>query len=270
MLLGMAYGSDSDDSPVEDNKAVGTSGSSTAVSSGALSGIGSLANYAMEASDDSDSDEGGAQNLFGSMAGADGPIDIGAKEKEEPVEVKKRAPRDQSLIRSMDLLPPEPSGTADPQVQAKIKMMLQKTSSFNYALQDMKQFHNPSLLDRISKQYKIDEHGSNYLPEIYNPKGFDKQDFYDAISHAQEQARHTRPASSSSSSSSSSSNPVKKFKSSTGVARKLTTNMAVPTIAPPMVPGNARLQQGLAIAQQLSMATMNGLPLSAVNLSNNK
>jgi len=270
-LLGISY----DDESSSDDEGKAVTATAAAPESKPIAGL--MFNYAASDEDDSDSDDQPGSSGLGRLSQADGPIDIGPKTIESAVEVPAKKVVEPSLLRSMNLLPPEPTGQADPHVQAKIKLLLSKTTSFNFSLQDMKQFHNPSFLDRIVKDFSINRHSSNFIPEIFDPKAIASNEYYDAITREQDELRRqdlARPTSRQQgtagkdkwSNLSTSMNAVKKFKNNAGVARKLTAQNIATSISvkPQAVPSNTRFQKGMDLAKQLSIATMNGMPLPSI------
>ena len=78
-----------------------------------------------------------------------------------------------SKVRAMNLLPPSPGGVADSKVQERILTYLSKDESFNFSLQSMKSFHNPSILNKIATIYEINQNGSNYPEDLFNPQVLD-------------------------------------------------------------------------------------------------
>ena len=70
----------------------------------------------------------------------------------------------------MNMLPPLPVSLANPQVQQKIEKQMTQDESFNFTLQSMKSFHNPSILNTIATIYEIDQNGSNYPPQLFDPE----------------------------------------------------------------------------------------------------
>jgi hypothetical protein len=95
-----------------------------------------------------------------------------------------------SPARSDLYLPPEPTGSCDARVQAKIKKfheMKVAGTSINDNLRKSKAFRNPDILEKLVLYCNINEIGSNYPPHLFDPFIFKEEDFYDAI--AQEQRR---------------------------------------------------------------------------------
>jgi len=124
---------------------------------------------------DSDEDESGPTHF----ASTDGVIDIIASPK--PTKTLKNA----TGLRLMRLLPPEPLGQPDRDIQDKISGYLKMGQSYNARLQGMKNFHNPYILNKIAEKYGINQTASNYPPEIYDPLEWERED-YERIARRQE------------------------------------------------------------------------------------
>jgi len=103
--------------------------------------------------------------------------------------VPQLAIRDTDDLSSMKLLPPEPSGKPNPEVQEKIRAFLQKKKAmgvtFNESMLQQKEFHNPYILSKIAETYKIDQTGSNYPRDTYNPRDIKESDKYDFLAKQQ-------------------------------------------------------------------------------------
>lgn len=81
-------------------------------------------------------------------------------------------------------IPPSPEGECDPNLQAKIALFIQKHRdglNLNEDLKRQKQFGNPEILDKIVQHFEIDELGSNYPKDIWDPHGLPKEDYYDKL-----------------------------------------------------------------------------------------
>lgn len=69
-------------------------------------------------------------------------------------------------------LPPEPKGKCPQELQDKITNMYEKMKSgmdMNKLIQERKEFRNPSIYEKLIQYCDIDELGTNYQPEIYDP-----------------------------------------------------------------------------------------------------
>lgn len=51
----------------------------------------------------------------------------------------------------------------------------------NQVIQQHKGFKNPAIYEFLVNEYDIDEKGTNFPPEIFNPHRFNPEDFYDAL-----------------------------------------------------------------------------------------
>ncbi|KRX65551.1 SAP30-binding protein, partial [Trichinella sp. T9] len=56
---------------------------------------------------------------------------------------------------------------------------------FNSTVQKRTDFRNPSIYEKLVDHFGLDEKGSNFPLEFFDPHGFNKKDFYDQISAAQ-------------------------------------------------------------------------------------
>lgn len=70
-------------------------------------------------------------------------------------------------------LPPEPKGKCPQELQDKITKMYEKMRTnnmdMNKLIQERKEFRNPSIYEKLIQFCDIDELGTNYPPEIYDP-----------------------------------------------------------------------------------------------------
>ena len=69
-------------------------------------------------------------------------------------------------------LPPEPKGKCPVELQYKITNMYEKMKNgmvMNRVIQDRKEFRNPSIYEKLIQFCDINELGTNYPPEIYDP-----------------------------------------------------------------------------------------------------
>lgn len=70
-------------------------------------------------------------------------------------------------------LPPEPKGKCPQELQDKISNMYDKMRTnnmdMNKLIQDRKEFRNPSIYEKLIQYCDIDELGTNYPPELYDP-----------------------------------------------------------------------------------------------------
>ncbi|ESN91486.1 hypothetical protein HELRODRAFT_165525 [Helobdella robusta] len=86
-------------------------------------------------------------------------------------------------------LPPEPPGNCSKQLQNKVldlytKLKKEKTN-LNTSIQRKKNFRNPSIYERLIEFCGIDEKGTNYPPELYNPSIWGPESFYEELAKTQ-------------------------------------------------------------------------------------
>lgn len=71
-------------------------------------------------------------------------------------------------------LPPESKGKCPQELQDKITKMYEKMRTnnmdMNKLIQDRKEFRNPSIYEKLIQYCNIDELGTNYQPELYDPR----------------------------------------------------------------------------------------------------
>lgn len=70
-------------------------------------------------------------------------------------------------------LPPEPKGKCPQDLQDKITKMYEKMRTnnmdMNKLIQERKEFRNPSIYEKLIQFCDINELGTNYPPELYDP-----------------------------------------------------------------------------------------------------
>lgn len=86
-------------------------------------------------------------------------------------------------------IPPAPAGKCSAKLQDKISGLFEKMRreglDMNAKIQRRKDFRNPSIYEKLIDFIGIDEKGSNYPAEVYDPHGWGKESFYDALDKAQ-------------------------------------------------------------------------------------
>ena len=60
----------------------------------------------------------------------------------------------------------------------------------NGHIRHSKKFRNPCLLDKLVAFLGVHEFGSNYPPELYDPKAFKREEHYDALEEARREWEH--------------------------------------------------------------------------------
>ncbi|XP_022094170.1 SAP30-binding protein-like [Acanthaster planci] len=83
-------------------------------------------------------------------------------------------------------LPPEPTGRCSKHLQDKIANFYKKRFNLNQ-IQTRKDFRNPSIYEKLISYLRIDELGSNYPTDVFNPHGWDESSYYEALSKVQKE-----------------------------------------------------------------------------------
>ncbi|CAI5479607.1 unnamed protein product [Closterium sp. Yama58-4] len=105
--------------------------------------------------------------------GTEGGMEGQGEKEEEEVEEALRG-----------FLPPPPREKCSEQLQAKFIRYLELKRagrSINDALRNSKGYRNPDFMQQVVKHEGIDEHGSCFPKDVFNPLGFDRSDYYDAL-----------------------------------------------------------------------------------------
>nr|XP_026693850.1 SAP30-binding protein-like [Ciona intestinalis] len=86
-------------------------------------------------------------------------------------------------------LPPEPEGSCSVKLQQKIsrhyERKMQEGKDLNQAIQSRKDFRNPSIYEKLIAYLAIDELGSNFPKEEFNPDVWKKMPTYDELARLQ-------------------------------------------------------------------------------------
>lgn len=86
-------------------------------------------------------------------------------------------------------IPPEPAGNCSIRLQTKISKLYEKVQrtgmDMNAIIQNRKDFRNPSIYDKLIDFCSIDEKGTNYPPELYNPTIWGEDSTYEVLSQIQ-------------------------------------------------------------------------------------
>nr|CDS30445.1 SAP30 binding protein [Hymenolepis microstoma] len=88
------------------------------------------------------------------------------------------------------ILPPEPSEMCSLELQNKVETAIRRMQhdiSFdpNRMIQDNKSFRNPSIYKKLISFLGIDEKGSNFSKEVYDPYRWDANSYYDKLAEIQ-------------------------------------------------------------------------------------
>ncbi|GBG81274.1 hypothetical protein CBR_g31948 [Chara braunii] len=81
-------------------------------------------------------------------------------------------------------LPPPTTEKCPEHLQRKFKDFLDLKASgvdFNKSIMEKKDYRNPDFLERVVRYHNIDEKGSCYPKDKFNPHGYDPNDYYDRL-----------------------------------------------------------------------------------------
>lgn len=86
-------------------------------------------------------------------------------------------------------LPSEPKEKCPDKLQDKIShlydRMKHSNMDMNKIIQERKDFRNPSIYEKLIQFCEIDELGTNYPPELYDPKSWGKESYYEELAKSQ-------------------------------------------------------------------------------------
>ncbi|NWV75762.1 S30BP protein, partial [Dasyornis broadbenti] len=121
-----------------------------------------------------------------------------ASDLKEFPEVEKRDPQRMvssfsERLRNMSpdeiKIPPEPPGRCSNQLQDKIEKLYERKMKegmdMNYIIQRKKEFRNPSIYENLIQFCSIDELGTNYPKDVFDPHGWSEDSYYKALAKAQ-------------------------------------------------------------------------------------
>uniref|UniRef100_A0A0B6Y7J1 SAP30-binding protein n=1 Tax=Arion vulgaris TaxID=1028688 RepID=A0A0B6Y7J1_9EUPU len=102
----------------------------------------------------------------------------------------------QNMASDKIKIPIEPIGKCSYQLQKKIDDMYERMRreglDLNRAIQSKKNFRNPSIYEKLIDYCHIDEKGTNFPPEIYDPSIWGKDSFYDELDKVQRKEMERR------------------------------------------------------------------------------
>uniref|UniRef100_U3IVZ6 SAP30 binding protein n=1 Tax=Anas platyrhynchos platyrhynchos TaxID=8840 RepID=U3IVZ6_ANAPP len=86
-------------------------------------------------------------------------------------------------------IPPEPPGRCSNHLQDKIQKLYERKikegMDMNYIIQRKKEFRNPSIYEKLIQFCSIDELGTNYPKDMFDPHGWSEDSYYEALAKAQ-------------------------------------------------------------------------------------
>ncbi|KAL2101840.1 hypothetical protein ACEWY4_003601 [Coilia grayii] len=121
---------------------------------------------------------------------ADGSKEMSELEKRDPNELVAMFSEKVRNMSPDDIkIPPEPPGRCSSQLQEKIKKLylrkLCEDFDTNSHIQKRKDFRNPSIYEKLIQFCGIDELGTNYPKDMFDPHGWSEDSYYEALSKAQ-------------------------------------------------------------------------------------
>ncbi|XP_073901234.1 SAP30-binding protein isoform X4 [Castor canadensis] len=121
-----------------------------------------------------------------------------ADDPKDNTEVEKRDPQElvasfSEKVRNMSpdeiKIPPEPPGRCSNHLQDKIQKLYERKikegMDMNYIIQRKKEFRNPSIYEKLIQFCAIDELGTNYPKDMFDPHGWSEDSYYEALAKAQ-------------------------------------------------------------------------------------
>ncbi|KAM4624418.1 SAP30-binding protein isoform 2-T2 [Polymixia lowei] len=86
-------------------------------------------------------------------------------------------------------IPPEPTGRCSSHLQEKIHKLYERKLhgdfDTNNHIQKKKEFRNPSIYEKLIQFCGIDELGTNYPKDMFDPHGWSEDSYYEALAKAQ-------------------------------------------------------------------------------------
>nr|XP_055023586.1 SAP30-binding protein [Misgurnus anguillicaudatus] len=86
-------------------------------------------------------------------------------------------------------IPPEPPGRCSSQLQEKIQKLYERRLhgdfDTNSHIQKKKEFRNPSIYEKLIQFCSIDELGTNYPKDMFDPHGWSEDSYYESLAKAQ-------------------------------------------------------------------------------------
>lgn len=82
-------------------------------------------------------------------------------------------------------LPPEPAGEPSPALQGKVSELLKLHLDMNKIIQSRKDFRNPSIYEKLIQFCNLNELGTNYPADVYDPSKWNKESYYEELAKVQ-------------------------------------------------------------------------------------
>uniref|UniRef100_A0A8D0GXK3 SAP30 binding protein n=1 Tax=Sphenodon punctatus TaxID=8508 RepID=A0A8D0GXK3_SPHPU len=121
---------------------------------------------------------------------ADDLKDFSELEKRDPQElVASFSERVRNMSPDEIKIHPEPPGRCSNHLQDKIQKLyerkLKEGMDMNLIIQRKKEFRNPSIYEKLIQFCAIDELGTNYPKDMFDPHGWSEDSYYEALAKAQ-------------------------------------------------------------------------------------
>uniref|UniRef100_A0A8C6Q099 SAP30 binding protein n=1 Tax=Nothobranchius furzeri TaxID=105023 RepID=A0A8C6Q099_NOTFU len=115
---------------------------------------------------------------------------ISEAEKRDPKElVAMFSERVRNMLPNEIRIPPEPPGRCSSQLQEKIHKLYERKLhgdfDTNSHIQQKKEFRNPSIYEKLIQYCGIDELGTNYPKDMFDPHSWSEDSYYEALAKAQ-------------------------------------------------------------------------------------
>ncbi|XP_034717280.1 SAP30-binding protein isoform X1 [Etheostoma cragini] len=117
-------------------------------------------------------------------------VEISEVEKKDPNElVALFSEKVRNMSPDEIRIPPEPPGCCSIQLQEKIHKLYERKLhgdfDTNSHIQKKKEFRNPSIYEKLIQFCSIDELGTNYPKDMFDPHGWSEDSYYEALAKAQ-------------------------------------------------------------------------------------
>ncbi|KAM8729628.1 SAP30-binding protein isoform X2 [Acanthopagrus latus] len=117
-------------------------------------------------------------------------VEISEAEKKDPNElVALFSEKVRNMSPDEIRIPPEPPGRCSSQLQDKIHKLYERKLhgdfDTNSHIQKKKEFRNPSIYEKLIQFCSIDELGTNYPKDMFDPHGWSEDSYYEALAKAQ-------------------------------------------------------------------------------------
>ncbi|XP_030636395.1 SAP30-binding protein [Chanos chanos] len=177
------------------------------------------------ANEDSDGSTRNSEADDSDMGDHDDSKDASVEEAKDPNElVAQFSEKVRNMSPDEIRIPPEPPGRCSSHLQEKILRLYERKLhgdfDTNSHIQKKKEFRNPSIYEKLIQYCGIDELGTNYPKDMFDPHGWSEDSYYEALAKAQkvemdklEKAKKERT----------------KIEFVTGTKKGTTTNAAAPT-----------------------------------------